>query len=353
MKTDFPIAVDMQLTYRCNLRCKMCGQWGENGIFRKKIKELMAREIDSETWLSAVEAASRHGSEISLWGGEPLLSKSFIPISERACALGLNVSIVTNGTLLEDFAEFIVKNRFNKIYLSLDGDGKAHDVIRGQDGAFDKLKNAVRRIVKIRGRNPVPYVEVLCVVQKDNEDKLGDVARNAATLGADRIMFSPLMFISPDTHDKQKAIMSDLFGTEWTCSAGWNLPEMKASPEMAEPFLKSLPKKYGETEITTSLPENASLHEWQENPSNIFGRKRCLVPWRKINIMPNGDCNFCMDFPDYIIGNIKTQSLEEIWNGRKATLFRETMQKKGIFPVCKRCVWLYNNSLNKKYIRTH
>lgn len=107
--------------------------------------------------------------------------------------------------------------------------------------------------------------------------------------------------------------------------------------------MKKLPRKCGKTEIATSLPSNADLEKWQNDPMYAFGRKKCLVPWKKINIMPDGNCNFCVDFPDYIIGNVKDMSIKEIWNSPKAKLFRKIMEKEGALPVCRRCIWLYND----------
>jgi radical SAM protein with 4Fe4S-binding SPASM domain len=73
-------------------------------------------------------------------------------------------------------------------------------------------------------------------------------------------------------------------------------------------------------------------------------RNHCIVPWCQANINYNGDVHFCADYPDFILGNIKEQSFTEIYNGDKANLFRETINKcdGGIFPGCLRC---YQNML--------
>ena len=31
-----PTFVQLRVTNLCNLRCKMCGQWGDTGIYREK-----------------------------------------------------------------------------------------------------------------------------------------------------------------------------------------------------------------------------------------------------------------------------------------------------------------------------
>jgi radical SAM protein with 4Fe4S-binding SPASM domain len=55
-----------------------------------------------------------------------------------------------------------------------------------------------------------------------------------------------------------------------------------------------------------------------------------------IDIQPSGEANFCVDFPDYSIGNVRDSSVEEIWNGRRAEAFREYRRKQPL-AVCARC----------------
>ena len=37
------------------------------------------------------------------------------------------------------------------------------------------------------------------------------------------------------------------------------------------------------------------------------------------------------------VGDLNTQSLEEIWNGEKLVDMRRRLVENGIFPVCRRC----------------
>src|SRR4030042_288482 len=44
-RSSLPESVTLFLTYRCNLRCKMCGQWGEGGFTKTMQKESMAEGL--------------------------------------------------------------------------------------------------------------------------------------------------------------------------------------------------------------------------------------------------------------------------------------------------------------------
>ncbi len=48
------------------------------------------------------------------------------------------------------------------------------------------------------------------------------------------------------------------------------------------------------------------------------GTKRCRAPFRSVVVKPNGEVRFCPDewIDDYVLGNIREASLEEIWRSR-------------------------------------
>jgi radical SAM protein with 4Fe4S-binding SPASM domain len=57
-------------------------------------------------------------------------------------------------------------------------------------------------------------------------------------------------------------------------------------------------------------------------------------------VEPDGDVCFCGDFPDYVIGNVKSESFTSVWKGEKARLFREKLAREPL-PICARCCGSY------------
>jgi MoaA/NifB/PqqE/SkfB family radical SAM enzyme len=55
-----------------------------------------------------------------------------------------------------------------------------------------------------------------------------------------------------------------------------------------------------------------------------------------IDIQPSGEANFCIDFPDYSIGNVNNRSIQEIWNSARAQQFRAYRRERPL-AVCCRC----------------
>lgn len=129
----------VSITDRCNLRCMYCRP--KEGIALKGHDDILRYE----DILRVVAQAVKLGLiKIRLTGGEPLVRRGFV---EFAAALnkieGLqDISLTTNGILLDRFAEDIFQVGINRINISLDslnkekysqitGGGNIDDVLRG------------------------------------------------------------------------------------------------------------------------------------------------------------------------------------------------------------------------------
>jgi radical SAM protein with 4Fe4S-binding SPASM domain len=60
----------------------------------------------------------------------------------------------------------------------------------------------------------------------------------------------------------------------------------------------------------------------------------CNVVWSTMHIGPYGDVFPCFS---YNMGNVRKNSLMEIWNGDKYKTFRKQLQKAGVFRGCIGC----------------
>jgi radical SAM protein with 4Fe4S-binding SPASM domain len=101
--------------------------------------------------------------------------------------------------------------------------------------------------------------------------------------------------------------------------------------------LRNLPK----IEFFPNLPYNDILNYYSECTRT---KNRCFAPFYGAVIKPNGDVRFCPDewIDDYTIGNIRDDTLENIWNNKKARYFRSVIFRHKSFTGCKRCSWMYS-----------
>ncbi|MFW6149154.1 MAG: SPASM domain-containing protein [Atribacterota bacterium] len=70
-------------------------------------------------------------------------------------------------------------------------------------------------------------------------------------------------------------------------------------------------------------------------------KKNCWILWNRMTIFWNGDVTFCgCDVDgDYVLGNLKEQSIKEIWNSKKLLAIKKIHKKKQFqkIPLCARC----------------
>ncbi|NTW27391.1 MAG: radical SAM protein [Candidatus Moranbacteria bacterium] len=128
---DVPRVLNVFFPGRCNLQCKYCFVHKEVEYFNDINEESIRREVDIFFDYPGKQKA------LSFNGGEPLLEWNLI---KKICAyakqqarkkkLTLNVSIVTNGTLLKkEHVDFFSKHNI-AVRISIDGDRKTHDSAR-------------------------------------------------------------------------------------------------------------------------------------------------------------------------------------------------------------------------------
>jgi cyclic pyranopterin phosphate synthase len=105
----------ISLIEKCNLRCTYC--MPAEGIALTPKKELMT----ADEVVAIAKTFVDHGvDKIRLTGGEPLLRKDFPEIIEKLSAFEAEISITTNGILIDRHIEVLKQFKVKKINLSLD-----------------------------------------------------------------------------------------------------------------------------------------------------------------------------------------------------------------------------------------
>jgi len=133
-------AVYLHLTNRCNLSCAYCYNAGYRRD-RDARDELTAREI--RDCLDAVSAAG--ATQVVFTGGEPLLRPDCLDLAQYARGLGLETSLLTNGTRVRGRAARIA-SVFSPVIVSLDSwRPEEHERLRGK-GSFAVIVDGIREL---------------------------------------------------------------------------------------------------------------------------------------------------------------------------------------------------------------
>jgi len=165
-KYERPIlSLRITLTNRCNVNCLYCHHDG----MVKSHDEMTADEL-----YTICKIAKKIGvRKIRLSGGEPLLKKDIVEIVEKIASLGFkDISMTTNGVLLEKYAQDLKDAGLDRVNVSLDTlNRKTFEFITKKD----YLEDAKRGILKAVEVGLYP-VKINMVIMKDiNQDEIDDM----------------------------------------------------------------------------------------------------------------------------------------------------------------------------------
>ena len=115
-------------------------------------------------------------------------------------------------------------------------------------------------------------------------------------------------------------------------------------------WINKLPKVIAEIE-NRKYPIEVELFPYELNSNNIFDwfnsqvelkdeSIQCMMPYRHLHINPDGNAHFCVDFNDFILGNVIGEGVYKLFYGEKAGKFRRACNS-----LCRRCPWFYSKSI--------
>jgi radical SAM family uncharacterized protein len=236
-----PVLAGHKLLYRCNLECKMCPFW------RRPDEELLGLKDE----IRVMKALDRAGvSFLGFEGGEPLLRKDIAPILREANAR-FHTSLVTNGWLLKQRWREI-RPYLDYLFVSLDGIGATHDMLRGIPGSF------ARAVEGIRTASPDVPMAISSTVTKHNLEEVDGLLDLATELDV-RVTFQ----IAYD-YQEADAMSPDTAGLRPT------IERLLARKKAGAPILES--EQYFQS----------ILGSWYGNT-----KWRCK-PWLTVNVDPSG-----------------------------------------------------------------
>jgi len=161
----------ISVTDRCNLRCIYC-------MPSEVVKPVRYRDILTyEEIIRIVRVAVSLGvKKIRITGGEPLARKNITYLISSLNSIDSieDISLTTNGVLLEKYVEEIARAGLRRINVSLDSlrPDRYKEITRGGD-----INNVLRGIEKAEKTGLTPVKINVVVIRGFNEDEIEDFAR--------------------------------------------------------------------------------------------------------------------------------------------------------------------------------
>ena len=321
------VGCSLEPTYRCNLRCKMCGV---HTLVHPGDK---ARELTRRDMLDIVEGLAQMGADwLQLIGGEPLLRPDdMLAVVARANEVGVQPSIVTNGALIdEELGREIVRVGTQRLIFSVDGVGEAHDRVRGVPGGFERTRNAMNLIVQERRRQGLkhPIIEIQSTLSRLNYDQVDPLMKFKEEVQADGIVFLYVSEISAQRLDATR-----LEGEKPLCTARWAPGDGSClfTPRELAVFREALQR----------LPANKNVQVFKALSDAayvqcVFPTRRCYFMRNVMIINPFGDAYPCPHIDGYITGNVRESGVQGVWQNERQRKVVDGLRK-GMYPVCSAC----------------
>ncbi len=312
-----PLYVKLKIFYGCNLKCEMCNHW----------RATREPPISSDRFREVLNELAELGTKkLHISGGEPMLRPQIPDIVEQASALGIKVTMTTNGTLIDKVkAKRLVEGGLRGVNLSIDSPvRKMHDKIRGVEGAFKATAKAVEFFKRYKHKGKIS-IRINTVVSRTNYQTLATLPDLAHDLGADGINLIPVDDHCGEILSMRKKDIA-LFNSEIASKIAERALALGliVSDEDAFPFGRT------DSEVRLGRAGRYAFGYYDKYP--------CYAPWTHSLIDFNGNVYVCCMTRERIspLGNIQHQSFKGIWESAAYRQIRLKMHPPAL-AACRRC----------------
>lgn len=349
-----PKWVVLQVTEKCNLRCKMCYEWGDCGSYLEKEG---LKTLDLEVAKRVLYDLSACKPYLELFGGEPLLYPHLEELLRTIQEVGCKVDIPTNGTLLARYADLLVETGVRRVWVSIDGPQELNDAQRGQ-GVYQRALEGLRALHSARTRRGAsfPLLGVTMVVTPLNAHQVlpfftGLLEENLL----DYVSIEFQLYTTKPRYDAYLTFLQENFGIlkkdsfsmagglvrSTTDFSGIDVDAL-AAQVLA---VRALCEEKGVQCIgypKTMTHENLTSFYQADWEAMADKRSKCSFPWIYMEIAASGDVTPCHTFYDVCVGNVYEESILDIWKGKKYQDFRRRMRNR-LSPICSGCSRYYSD----------
>jgi len=298
-----PEKCSIELTWRCNLACRHCyaespllcrpsAGGGAGDPVRLAVAGRLAAafdgdELDAAAWAGVLRQLADLGTIfLTITGGEPLLSPVFASVVRAAEELGFVIRLLTNATLAtEDTVALLAWAGCNDVEVSIHGpDAEVHDSFTGVPGSFAAALRGVGLFVAggIKTHLKFPITRL-------NEPHASRMVDLAGSLDLDYVL-NPMVY--PTTGGSRDPL------------------NLRVSDEQ--------------------LGRLMSAGHYTPH------RAPCNTVTGKCRIGPDGRVYPC-EFVPWVLGDLRRQSLEDIWLGPRANELRASGAFLDHGPACETC----------------
>ena len=301
-----PRSLCITLSETCNLKCKMCYNW------KKRVPISAGYYLAIRNFLYEFSERVEMPYLIVLAGAEPLLDPELDGLLQTCSNLGFQTQIVTNGILL-DKKRILELKKMNLKVLTLPLEGVSEDIHNQLRPRNFKL--VWDRIALLQEFFPELEVHINTVISDLNFHEMASLANQVQE--------------HPFLRGIYFNIVVQPFASSWNPNWYENERERALWPGANTQLLEVLEDlrelKLRGCKIDNPPSQFTLFKTYLQNPLE-FVHSKCPVNSEGMILKSNGDLCHCPYFPLSSLGNILTQTLDEIIWTHQAKFHRQLMQ---------------------------
>lgn len=295
----FPVTMEIDLTDNCNHKCVWCYDLDKHrGVNSPFLETTVIKKTLKEAYALGTRGINFSG------GGEPMLHRDFVEIVRFCKDTGFDVGVISNGSVISRKNARELCGLLSWIRISMaGGDRASYEEIQGVD-QFDLVIRNVKFLSDVKleiGSNLAIGIRVL-VLEKNLHtlENMAHILRgmhiNYLQLAPDQFSTDGGRFWNGSDSQSMQAVVSEILKPSGTAllKAGFSVaPEKLVSIAGANPNQPIAP-----------------------NPLDY--PTTCYAHFFQAVITARGELRFCKNSRGddrYILGNIRENSLKEIWDG--------------------------------------
>jgi len=289
-------------TYRCNAKCCMCQAWQNPSKASEEFDPQILRKIPSGM------------KRLNITGGEPLLRKDLMEIVDILDAKTNRLEISTNGYFYERLEEIARAHPRITVRVSIEGLPATNDKLRGLPDGFDRATRGILRLKRL-GLEDIGFA---MTISGENCRDLIDVYTLAASMDvelANAVVHNSFYFYKNDNEIKNVDEVDEAL-----CRF---IEALLRSPRSSlRKRVKDWFRAYLNLGLLSHLRGEERLIPCGAGTDTFF-----VDPWGRV-LACNGSAE------PWVMGDLNTQSFEDIWNGELASEIRARVSS------CDRNCWM-------------
>jgi radical SAM protein with 4Fe4S-binding SPASM domain len=273
----------LELTYRCNLRCRHCYNHSHSGA---------SRELTTKQWFHILTDAAELGCySLVFTGGEPFARRDILEILQKACELGYAFRINTNGSMIRERDVPLLRQMtpfLQGIDISFYGPtAEIHDQVTSRPGSYVRTRAVLDWLLQANVPVVAKYVTM-------------------------RMNFTGLQGFENEMRAKKIPCL---------INTGSLIPQTDRNPAPLAQLLTD--------------DQYRQLLTLRGDPKGGRDSTNCIPGWNRGALTADGFVTPCEWLGDLKLGNVRDNDLKKIWYGPEFRQLRESLLNKT--RACSEC----------------